>query len=206
MITGFGLVTPLGNSVEESWNNILAGNSGISTITHFDVSAFPVRISGSIRNIDLDSYIPRKEQKKMGVFIHYGMAAGIQAVEDAGIDVNDVDPYRVGVTIGSGIGGISGIEKGTENILNSGPRKISPFYVPSNIINMISGNLSIRYGFKGPNYCIVTACSTGTHNIGDAARVIEYGDADVMVAGGAEYAHFTYLHGRICQCKSIIHT
>ena len=111
MITGLGLVTPLGNSVEESWNNILAGNSGISTITHFDASAFPVRISGSIRNFDLDSYIPRKEQKKMGVFIHYGMAAGIQAVEDAGIDVNDVDPYRVGVTIGSGIGGISGIEK-----------------------------------------------------------------------------------------------
>ena len=188
MITGLGLVTPLGNSVEESWNNILAGNSGISAITHFDASAFSVRFSGSIRNFELDSYIPRKEQKKMSTFIHYGMAAGIQAVENAGIDAEDIDPHRVGVTIGSGIGGIYGIEKGTENILNNGPRKISPFYVPSNIINMISGNLSIRYGFKGPNYCIVTACSTGTHNIGDAARVIEYGDADVMVAGGSEYA------------------
>ncbi len=188
VITGLGLVTPLGNSVEESWNNILAGNSGVSAITHFDASAFSVRLSGSVRNFELDSYIPRKEQKKMSTFIHYGMAAGIQAVEHAGIDAEDLDPYRVGVTIGSGIGGIYGIEKGTENILNNGPRKISPFYVPSNIINMISGNLSIRYGFKGPNYCIVTACSTGTHNIGDAARVIEYGDADVMVAGGAEYA------------------
>ena len=188
MITGLGLVTPLGNSVEESWSNILAGNSGISTITHFDASAFSVRISGSIRNFDLDSYILRKEQKKMGAFIHYGMAAGIQAVENAGINADDLDPHRIGVAIGSGIGGISGIEKGAESIMNSGPRKISPFFVPSNIINMISGNLSIRYGFKGPNYSIVTACSTGTHNIGDAARVIEYGDADVMVAGGAENA------------------
>ena len=188
MITGLGLVTPVGNSVEESWDNILAGNSGISTITHFDAGAFPVRLSGSIRNFDLDSYIPRKEQKKMGAFIHYGMAAGIQAVENAGIHADDLDPHRIGVTIGSGIGGISGIEKGAESILNSGPRKISPFFVPSNIINMISGNLSIRYGFKGPNYSIVTACSTGTHNIGDAARLIEYGDADVMVAGGAENA------------------
>ena len=188
VITGLGLVTPLGNSVEESWNNILAGKSGISTITNFDASTFPVRFSGSIKNFELDSYIPKKEQKKMSAFIHYGMAAGIQAVEDAGIDVNDINPHRVGAAIGSGIGGISGIEKGTESILNSGPRKISPFYVPSNIINMISGNLSIRYGFKGPNFCIVTACATGTHNIGDAARVIEYGDADVMVAGGAENA------------------
>ena len=188
VITGLGLVTPLGNSVEESWNNILAGKSGISTITNFDASTYPVRVSGSIKNFELDSYIPKKEQKKMSAFIHYGMAAGIQAVEDAGIDVNNVNPHRVGAAIGSGIGGISGIEKGTESILNSGPRKISPFYVPSNIINMISGNLSIRYGFKGPNFCIVTACATGTHNIGDAARVIEYGDADVMVAGGAENA------------------
>ena len=188
VITGLGLVTPLGNSVEESWKNLLAGNSGISKITHFDASSHPVRISGSIKNLDLDGYIPKKEQKKMGAFIHYGMVAGIQAVEDAGIDINSIDPHRVGVAIGSGIGGISGIEKGVESILNSGPRRISPFYVPSNIINMISGNLSIQYGFKGPNFCIVTACATGTHNISEAARIIEHGDADVMIAGGAEYA------------------
>lgn len=188
VITGLGLVTPLGNSVKDTWQNLLAGASGISTITHFDAGNFSVRISGSIKDLELDAYIPKKEQKKMGTFIHYGMAAGIQAVEDAGIDANGVDPYRVGVAIGSGIGGISGIEKGTESILGTGPRRISPFYVPSNIINMISGNLSIQYGFKGPNFCIVTACATGTHNISEAARLIEYGDADIMIAGGAEYA------------------
>ena len=188
VITGLGLVTPLGNNVVESWENLLAGNSGISAITHFDASNYSVRISGSVKNLDLDAYIPKKEQKKMGTFIHYGMVAGIQAVEDAGIDGNGVDPHRAGVAIGSGIGGISGIEKGAGNIHDSGPRRISPFYVPSNIINMISGNLSIQFGFKGPNFCIVTACATGTHNISEAARIIEYGDADVMVAGGAEFA------------------
>ena len=188
VITGLGLVTPLGNSVGESWENLLAGNSGISTITHYDPGNYPVRISGSIKDLDLDAYIPKKEQKKMGTFIHYGMVAGIQAIKDAGIDADGIDPYRAGVAIGSGIGGISGIEKGAETIIDNGPRRISPFYVPSNIINMISGNLSIQYGFKGPNYCIVTACATGTHNISEAARLIEYGDADLMVAGGAEYA------------------
>ena len=188
VISGLGLVTPLGNTVEESWKNILAGSSGISTITHFDAGAYPVRIAGVIKNLDLDAHIPRKDQKKMGVFIHYGMVAGIQAVSDAGIEPGEVDPHRVGVAIGSGIGGISGIEKGNETIMNAGPRRISPFFVPANIINMISGNLSIRYGFKGPNFCIVTACATGTHNISEAARLIEYGDADVMVAGGAEFA------------------
>ena len=188
VITGLGLVTPLGNTVDESWKKVLAGSSGISAITHFDTDGFSVRIAGSIKNLDLDAYIPKKEQKKMGTFIHYGMAAGIQAVEDAGISANDTDPYRIGVAIGSGIGGIAGIEKGTDTIRNSGPKRISPFFVPSNIINMISGNLSIRYGFKGPNYCIVTACATGTHNISEAARLIEHGVADIMVAGGAEYA------------------
>ncbi len=186
VITGLGLVTPLGNNVEESWKNILAGSSGITPITHFDATAFPVRFSGSIKNLALDNYIPKKEQKKMHSFIHYGIVAGIEAVEDSGIEINDANAHRVGVAIGSGIGGISGIEKAAESILDGGPRKISPFYVPSNIINMISGNLSIRYGYKGPNFAIVTACATGTHNIGDAARIIEYGDADVMVAGGAE--------------------
>ena len=168
---------------------MLAGSSGISTITHFDAAEHPVRIAGLIKNLDLDAWIPRKEQKKMGTFIHYGMAAGIQAVIDAGMDAEDAaDWHRVGVAIGSGIGGVFGIEKGNETIMNAGPRRISPFFVPANIINMISGNLSIRYGFKGPNFCIVTACATGTHNISEAARLIEYGHADAMVAGGAEFA------------------
>ena len=188
VITGLGMVTPLANSVAGSWEKILAGNSGIGPITHFDVSAFSVRIGGSIRNFDPAQYIPAKDVKKMDPFIHYGMAAGSQAVEDSGLVINAANAHRVGVAIGSGIGGLPGIEKGTQLFLESGPRKLSPFYVPSNIINMISGNLSIKYGAKGPNIAIVTACTTGTHNIGESARIIEYGDADVMIAGGAEMA------------------
>ncbi len=186
VITGLGLVTPLGNSVRESWDNILAGASGIGPITHFDAADFPVRICGAVKDLELDDYIPRKEQKKMNGFLHYGLVAGIQAVEDAGLEANAADAQRIGVAVGSGIGGISGIEQAALSLDRGGARKISPFYVPSNIINMISGHLSIRYGFTGPNFAIVTACATGTHNIGEAARVIEYGDADVMVAGGAE--------------------
>lgn len=188
VVTGLGLITPVGNTVVDTWRNIVAGVSGVSEITHFDTTGFSVRIGGSIRGLDLEQYIPKKEQRKMDPFIHYGMAAGIQAVEDSGISAADSDPHRIGVAIGSGIGGLPGIEKTTQILLEGGPRRISPFYVPSNIINMISGHLSIRYGFKGPNFAIVTACTTGTHNIGDAARIIEYGDADVMVAGGAEMA------------------
>ena len=188
VITGLGLVTPVGNTVAEAWDAILAGTSGISPITHFAADNYPVRIAGLIKDLDVDACIPRKEQKKMGVFIHYGMVAGIQAVADAGIDTDTLDQHRIGVAVGSGIGGIAGIEKGAETIMNSGPRRISPFFVPANIINMISGNLSIRYGFKGPNFCIVTACATGTHNISEAARIIACGNADVMVAGGAEFA------------------
>ncbi len=187
-ITGLGLVTPVGNTVAEAWDAILAGTSGISPITHFAADNYPVRIAGLIKDLDVDACIPRKEQKKMGVFIHYGMVAGMQAVADAGIDTDTLDQHRIGVAVGSGIGGIAGIEKGAETIMNSGPRRISPFFVPANIINMISGNLSIRYGFKGPNFCIVTACATGTHNISEAARIIACGNADVMVAGGAEFA------------------
>ena len=187
VVTGLGMTTPVGNTVDEVWGNILKGKSGISLLQHFDTSDFTVRIGGSIKNLPLDNYIPKKEQKKMDPFIHYGMAAGIQAIEDSGLDTTH-NPERIGVAIGSGIGGLPGIEKGTELFQSGGPRKISPFYVPSNIINMISGHLSIMYGLKGPNFSIVTACTTGTHNIGDAARLIEYGDADVMVAGGAEMA------------------
>lgn len=188
VITGLGLVTPVGNSVAEAWDNILAGVSGIAPITHFDTTGYPVRFGGSIRNLELDNYITPKEQRKMDPFIHYGLVAGIQAFEDSGIAVTEENARRIGVAIGSGIGGLPGIEKGTRTLMDGGPRKLSPFYVPSNIINMISGHLSIRYGIKGPNYAIVTACTTGTHNIGDAARIIEYGDADVMIAGGAEMA------------------
>lgn len=188
VITGLGLVTPVGNAVEESWRNILAGKSGIAPISHFDASDLPVRFCGAIKDLDLDECIPKKEQKKMDPFIHYGLVAGMQAVKDAGLDVEQggVNPHDVGVAIGSGIGGLPGIEKGTMTLLNHGPRRISPFYVPSNIINMISGHLSIRCGFKGPNFAIVTACATGTHNIGSAARLIAHGEAEVMVAGGAE--------------------
>ena len=182
------MVTPLGNTVNDTWENIKRGKSGIGLISHFDTTEFSVKIGGSIRDFDPGEYIPRKDIKKMDPFIHYGMAAGSQAIEDAGLEINEHNAHRVGIAIGSGIGGLPGIEKGTQLFLESGPRKLSPFYVPSNIINMISGNLSIKYGAKGPNFAIVTACTTGTHNIGDAARLIEYGDADVMVAGGAEMA------------------
>jgi 3-oxoacyl-[acyl-carrier-protein] synthase II len=188
VVTGLGMLTPVGNSVDETWNNIIAGKSGISLIDHFDTSDFSVRIAGSIRNLDLDNYIPKKDQKKMDSFIHYGLSAGIQAFRDSGLEVTEKNATRIGVAIGSGIGGLPGLEKGFKQLINGGPRKVSPFFIPSTIINMISGHLSIMYGLKGPNFAISTACTTGTHNIGDSARLIEYGDADVMIAGGAEMA------------------
>ncbi len=188
VITGLGMVSPVGLNVADSWTNILAGKSGIAPLTHFDVSEYSVRFGGSIRDFDITDYISAKDAKKMDLFIHYGIAAGIQAVRDSGLDVTEENAERIGVAIGSGIGGLTGIEKGHNAILNGSPRKISPFFVPSNIINMISGNLSIIFGMKGPNYAITTACATATHSIGDAARLIEYGDADAMIAGGAEMA------------------
>ena len=186
VITGLGIVSPVGNTVEEAWQNILAGKSGIGTITRFDASAFSTRIGGEVKNFDITQFIPAKDARRMGTFIHYGMAAGIQAVRDAGLDSPQPDAERIGVCIGSGIGGLPLIEETKDEYNAAGPRKISPFFVPGSIINMISGNLSIVYGFQGPNIALVTACTTGTHSIGDAARLIEYGDADVMVAGGAE--------------------
>ena len=188
VVTGLGIVCPVGSQVEKAWNNILAGRSGISKIDSFDASGFSVQISGAVRDFNPDDYIKPKEQKKMDPFIHYGIGAGVKAIEDAGLQITADNAHRVGVAIGSGIGGLPGIEKSYENYLKGGPRRISPFFVPSNIINMVSGNLSIMYGIKGPNIAIVSACTTGTHNIGDAARMIAYGDADVMVAGGAEMA------------------
>ena len=186
VVTGLGMVSPLANTVEESWDKAKSGVSGIAPLEHFDTSNFPVKFGGSIRNLDMSEYLSNKDIRRMDPFIQYGMVAGTQAIVDSGLEISDDNAHRIGISVGSGIGGLPGIEKGTEQILNSGPRKISPFYVPSNIINMISGNLSIKHGAKGPNFAIVTACTTGTHNIGSAFRVIEYGDADVMVAGGAE--------------------
>lgn len=188
VVTGLGLVTPVGNTVEESWSNIVAGKSGVRSITAFDVSPYATQFSASVQDFPTGDYFDRKEARKMDVFVHFGVAAGIQAITDAGLEINDSNAERVGVAIGSGIGGLPNIETQHSALLNGGARKVSPFFVPSTIINMISGNLSIRYGLKGPNFCIVTACTTGTHNIGDAARVIQYGDADVMVCGGAEMA------------------
>ena len=182
-------MTPVGNEVEDSWKNILAGVSGADNITQFDVSAYNTRFSASVKNFDTEAYLSTKEARKMDLFVHYGIAAGMQAIQDAGLaDAEGLDRERVGVSIGSGIGGLPNIEAQHKALLEGGPRKVSPFFVPSTIINMISGNLSIKFGYKGPNLCTVTACTTGTHNIGDAARFIEYGDADVMVAGGAEMA------------------
>ncbi len=186
VITGLGAITPLANNVADTWDGIVNGKSGISPIDSFDISSFATTFGGVIRNFDISEYIPAKDAKRMDGFIHYGIAAGCQAIEDSGLEVTEENAERIGVAIGSGIGGITGIEDCRMTYEKSGPRRISPFFVPGNIINMISGNLSIKYGLKGPNFAIVTACSTGTHNIGDAARLIKYGDADVMVAGGAE--------------------
>jgi 3-oxoacyl-[acyl-carrier-protein] synthase II len=188
VVTGLGLLTPVGNTVEESWKNIIAGKSGIAPITAFDASGFSAQISGSVKNFDASLYIKPKDQKKMDIFIHYGLAAGIQALDDSGIEVTDENAERIGVAIGSGIGGLPTIEKNRDSFVAGGSRKISPFFVPSSIVNMVSGNLSIMRGLKGPNISIVSACTTGAHNIGDAARMISYGDADAMVAGGAEMA------------------
>ncbi|MGR8979925.1 MAG: beta-ketoacyl-ACP synthase II [Gammaproteobacteria bacterium] len=186
VITGLGAVTPLANTVSGTWDGIINGKSGISLIDSFDISSFATTFGGVIRNLDISQYIPAKDAQRMDGFIHYGLAAGCQAIEDSGIEINEANAERIGVAIGAGIGGITGIEDCHALYEKSGPRRISPFFVPGNIINMISGNLSIKYGIKGPNFAIVTACATGTHNIGDAMRIIQYGDADVMIAGGAE--------------------
>lgn len=188
VVTGMGMLSPVGNSVKESWQNILAGKSGAATVTEFDVSNFSTQFTASVKGFDVTTIMSAKDARKMDPFIHYGIAAGIEAIEDAGLEVSDENAHRIGVAIGSGIGGLSTIEQNYEKYMSGGPRKISPFLIPAAIINMISGNLSIRYGFKGPNYSIVTACATATHSIGDAARMILHGDADVMIAGGAEMA------------------
>ncbi|MFT5139791.1 MAG: 3-oxoacyl-[acyl-carrier-protein] synthase II [Lysobacterales bacterium] len=190
VVTGMGIVSPVGNSINSAWDAICNGRSGIGRISEFDTEGFKTRVAGEIRDFDVEDYMPLKEARKSDKFIHYGMAASIQALRDAGLEDegHGVDPERIGCALGAGIGGIATIEKTTEAFMAGGPRKISPFFIPGTIANMIAGNLSIRYGFKGPNFAIVTACSTATHNIGCAMRMIQYGEAEVMVAGGAEYA------------------
>jgi 3-oxoacyl-[acyl-carrier-protein] synthase II len=188
VVTGMGLVSPLGNDVQSSWSAALAGQSGVVPITAFDAGLYSTRFGGTIKNLDPSSWISAKELKKMDPFIHYGLVAALQAWQDSGLTVTEANAPRMGVSMGSGIGGIGTIEQQHDVLLASGPRRISPFFVPSSIINMISGHLSIMLGLQGPNMAVVTACATGTHAIGDAMRMIQYGDADVMLAGGAEYA------------------
>lgn len=188
VITGLGIVSPVGSTIDKAWSNIKAGKSGISPIDVFDASDMPVKISGAVRDFEANDYVPPKDQKKMDTFVLYGIAAGLQALDDSGLEVTEENAERIGVAIGSGIGGLPYIERSYGAYLKGGARKISPFFVPSAIINMVAGNLSIMRNLQGPNISIVSACATGTHNIGDAARMIAYGDADAMVAGGAEMA------------------
>ena len=186
VITGLGIVSPLGIGVEENWLGVSTGKNGIGAITQFDATGFPSTIAGEVRNFDPTKFLTEKDARKMDRFMQFGMAAGIEAIKDAGLEVNEGNAERIGVHIGAGIGGLHSIESGTRTMLEKGHRRISPFYIPMTIINMISGNLSILFGMRGPNLAMVTACATATHAIGDAGRIIEYGDADVMVAGGAE--------------------
>ena len=188
VVTGLGCISPLGNSVKETWEGILAGKSGVNLIENFDSEKFSTRFAAQVKNFDPSEYMNPKDTKKMDGFIQYGYAAAVEAIRDSGLTVSDENASRIGVAIGSGIGGLDTIEKNYAAMLKAGPRRVSPFFVPAAIINMISGNISIEYGFKGPNIAITTACTTGRHNIGYAARTIAYGDADAMVAGGAEMA------------------
>ena len=186
VVTGLGCISPIGNSIAEAWESALAGKSGIANITRFDATPFSTRFAGEVKNFNVEDYLPGKEGRHMDTFIHFGMAAGIQALQDSALEVTEQNADRIGVMVGSGIGGLPMIEATKEEYDSRGPRRISPFFVPASIINMISGDLSIKFGLRGPNLAIVTACTTGLHCIGAAARLIEYGDADVMIAGGAE--------------------
>ena len=186
VITGLGIISPVGNDIESAWDNIVNGRSGVTRVTRFDASGLNAQIAGEVKNFDITEYMSAKEAKQMDTFIHYGVAAGVQAWRDAGLEVTEENAERIGVIVGSGIGGLPRIEETQTEYLARGARRISPFFVPGSLINLISGQLSIMLGLKGPSYAVVSACTTGLHSIGDAARRIEYGDADVMVAGGAE--------------------
>jgi 3-oxoacyl-[acyl-carrier-protein] synthase II len=186
VVTGLGIVCPVGNDVQSAWRQLLAGVSGITRITRFDASAYRCQIAGEVKDFDVSSYVPAKEIRRMDVFIHYGVAASVQAIADSGLQITDDNRDRIGCIVGSGIGGLPLIEDNHSEVINRGPRRISPFLIPGAIINMISGNVSIMYGLRGPNFAVVSACTTGLHSIGESARIIERGDADVMLAGGAE--------------------
>ena len=203
VVTGLGLVSPCGNSVAEGWKNVRDGVSGITSIDQYDASAFSTRFAGTIRNFDAGAYLEPKEARKCDPFMLYGIAAGVQAIRDAGLEVKEANAHRYGVAVGSGIGGVHTIETNHSKLLEAGPRRISPFFVPASIINMISGHLSIMYGMTGPNFAVVTACTTGTHSIGLAARLIQHGDADVMIAGGAEYASTPLGLGGFCAARAL---
>ncbi|MDX7687696.1 beta-ketoacyl-ACP synthase II [Aeromonas caviae] len=204
VVTGLGMLSPVGNTAESSWQALLNGQSGISLIDHFDASEFATRFAGLVKDFDPEEFgINRKEARKMDLFIQYGVAAGVQALEDSGLIINEENAERVGVAIGSGIGGLGLIEQNHSSLINGGPRKLSPFFVPSTIINMVSGHLSIMKGMQGPNIAVTTACTTGTHAIGMAGRMIAYGDADVMVAGGAEKASTPMGMGGFAAAKAL---
>ncbi len=203
VVTGLGAVSPVGNDVSTTWQNIVAGKSGIDRISRFDASAFTSQIAGEVRGFSIDEYLPAKEARHFDTFIHYGLAAGVQAIRDSGIEITDQNRTQIGVMIGSGIGGLPLIEDNHSEYLNRGPRRISPFFVPGSIINMISGQLSIMFGLQGPNLAIVTACTTGLHSIGQSARMIEYGDADLMVAGGAESTVSPLGVGGFCAARAM---
>jgi len=203
VVTGLGIISPVGSTVKSAWDTVVRGESGIGPITKFDVSAFPVRFGGSVRDFDVTQYITPKDARRMDEFMHYGVAAGIQAVTDSGIDFSKLDAERCGAVCGAGIGGLGTIEQEYDNFLKGGPRKISPFFVPASIVNMIAGHLSIKYGLKGPNLGIVTACTTSTHAIGLGMRTIQYGDADMIVAGGGEMATTPCGLGSFGQAKAL---
>ncbi len=203
VITGLGCISPVGNDARSAWDSVINGRSGIGPLQAFDSEHFPAKIAGEIPDFDVSEYLSPKESRKSDPFIHYGMAAAMQAIRDAGLEEHPDHADRYGVAIGAGIGGISTIEQTHQTYIDSGPRRISPFFVPGVIINMIAGNISIRYGFKGPNISIVTACTTATHNIGDGARMIAYGDADVMIAGGAEYATTPTAYGGFTAARAL---
>ncbi|HEX7369829.1 MAG TPA: beta-ketoacyl-ACP synthase II [Rhodanobacteraceae bacterium] len=203
VVTGLGMVSPVGNDVATAWKNVVAGASGIGPITHFDASAFPTRIAGEVKDFDPTQYIAPKDVKKMDTFIHYGIAAGTEALKDSGLEITESNAARIGVAVGAGIGGIASIERTSIAYHEGGPRKISPFFVPGSIVNMISGHLSIMYGLKGPNIACVTACTTATHNIGLAMRMIQYGDADAMLTGGAEFSVTPTAVGGFCSARAM---
>ncbi len=203
VITGLGILSPVGNDLASSWDGIVSGRSGIAPITHFDASAFSTRIAGEVKGFDPSQWIAPKDIKKMDPFVHYGVAASMMAIADAGLEISEAAAERIGVAIGAGIGGLKGIEETTLKLAEGGPRKVSPFYVPSTIINMIAGQVSIMTGAKGPNIAAVTACTTATHNIGLAMRMIQYGEADAMIAGGAEFATTPTSVGGFCAMKAL---